>query len=227
MNLTDKVIVITGASRGIGKEVARLASKEGAKVVINFRVNKKEATNIVKEIKKISGDAIAIKANVRKMDQMQKMVAKIIKKWGRIDILINNAGILGKGYFSDVSHKIMEEVIDTNIKGVINTTKAVLPVMLKQRDGVIVNISSGAGKTGLPKFSVYSASKFAVLGFTESLGRELEEKSIRVYAVCPGQTATDMTNYEGMPPSKVAKRVIDCAKEALGLSPGENTEIYK
>ncbi|MBI2405698.1 SDR family NAD(P)-dependent oxidoreductase [Candidatus Microgenomates bacterium] len=113
-----------------------------------------------------------------------------------------------------------------NISGLIHLTNIILPIMQKQKDGIIVNISSGAGKRGGAKMAVYSATKFAVIGFTQSLAQEVEKNNIRVYAVCPGTTATEMGDYTGIPPEKVARRIIKCVKEELGLSPGEDTEIY-
>jgi short-subunit dehydrogenase len=122
----------------------------------------------------------------------------------------------------------LHRMIDVNVKGVVSMVYAVVPIMEKQKaGGVIINIASGAGKTGYPNLAVYSATKFAVIGFTQGIGKELAEENIRVYAVCPGMTATDMTGFSGMPPEKVAKRILEAATERLGLSPGEDTEVYR
>lgn len=226
MELKDRVILITGAARGIGRATAILAVREGARVVVNYNTSKKEAEDVVAEIKKFGGQGLVIKADVADRQQLKIMVDKIIREWGRIDVLINNAGIfVWKDLFQQTPEEIDRE-IDVNFRGLVHLTRLVLPIMQKQKDGVIVNISSGLGKRGMANAAVYCATKFAVLGFTQSLAGEIEKDNIRVYAVCPGQTATEMGDYAGMPAEKVAKRIIQCAKEELDLHTGEDTEIY-
>lgn len=154
------------------------------------------------------------------------MAQEVIDKWGRIDVLINNAGMYIDGNLTEHSTEQVDMMIDVNLRGTIQTTRIVLPHMLKQKDNVIVNISSRLGKKGGSGAVVYSASKFGVIGFTQALGRELRRDNIRVYAVCPGLTATDMGDFDGMPPEKVAQRIIDAARETLGLETGGDTEIY-
>ena len=128
--------------------------------------------------------------------------------------------------FEETSPQEIDWQIDVNIRGLIHLTHIILPIMQKQKDGVIVNISSGAGRQGFPGYAVYCATKFAVLGFTQALAQEVEKDNIRIYAVCPGTTATDMTGHAGMSAEKVARKIIECVKEELGLSPGDDTEIY-
>lgn len=226
MDLKNKVVLITGASRGIGAETAILASHEGAKIIVNFHENEKKAKDVVDEIQKKGGEAISIKADVTNFLQVKSMVKKTVEQWGRIDVLINNAGVLNAGYILDLTYEKIDETLNVNVRGVIYVTKEVIPHMIKKSDGVIVNIASGAGKKGHADYSVYSASKFAVLGFTQGVARDVAKHNIRVYAVCPGRVATDMTGFDGMPVHKVAKRIIDCSKENLGLFPGQDTEIY-
>lgn len=226
MDLKGKVILITGASRGIGAATAILAAKEGAKVVVNYNRSKKEAEKVVGSIEISGGDAVAIQADVARREDEQKMVNGVIKKWGRVDVLINNAGVLAWGNLTENKPEQIDWQLDTNLRGLIHLTHLVLSLMRKQKAGIIINISSGAGKTGYPGLAVYSATKFAVLGFTQSLAHEAQRDNIRVYAVCPGMTATDMTGGTGMSPEKVAQRIIACAKEELDLQPGEDTEIY-
>ncbi|MCH7730688.1 SDR family oxidoreductase [Patescibacteria group bacterium] len=226
MNLSGKIVLITGASRGIGASSALLAAKEGAKVIVNYRKNKSKAADVVKQIEKGGGHALTIQADVSNLSQIKNMVKKIIDKWGKIDVLINNAGVFTSGSILNQTKEKIEETIDVNLKGVIFTSREVIPLMIKQKDGVIVNISSGAGKRGHADYSIYSATKFAVLGFTQSIAQELTRHNIRVYAVCPGKTATDMTQFRGMKPEKVAQKIISAVKEYLGLTSGENAEIY-
>lgn len=226
MNLKDKVILITGASRGIGAATAMLAAKEGAKVVMNYNKSKEEAEKVVQLIERSGGEAIAIQANVAKREESQKMVHQIIKQHGRIDVLINNAGVLAWKYLTEETPEEIDWEIDTNFRGMVHLVRLVLPGMQKQKEGVIVNISSGLGKHGMARAAIYSATKFAVLGFTQALAGEVIKDNIHVYAVCPGQTATEMGDWDGMPVEKVAQRIINCAKEELDLQPGNDTEIY-
>ncbi len=226
MDLKGKVFLITGASRGIGAATALLAAKEMVKVAVNYKKNLSLAEKIAQEISKTGSESLICQADVSDITQVKSMVQKIIDEWGRIDVLINNAGVLNSGHILNLTYEQIEETIDVNIKGLIIVTKEVTPHMVGQRDGIIVNISSGAGKRGHADYSVYSATKFAVLGFTQSIAQDLAGHNIRAYAVCPGHVATDMTGGLGMPPEKTAKRIIETVKEILNLESGENTEIY-
>lgn len=226
MDLKDKVVLITGSSRGIGAETAILASRQGAKIIVNYRQNEKKAAGVVDKIKKGGGEAIAIKADVSSLTQVKNMVKNALKKWGKIDVLVNNAGVLNSGHILNLTNQQIDETLNVNIRGVIYVSKEVAYHMAKNEDGVIVNIASGAGKRGHADYAVYSATKFAVIGFTQALAQDLAGDSIRVYAVCPGKVATDMTGYRGMPVNKVAERTVECIKENLGLASGQDTEIY-
>ena len=229
MDLKGKSILITGGSRGIGRATAILAGKQGANVAINYFKDKKSATATTREVEKAGGKAAIVQGDVAKSTDATRMIKKTKEKFGSLDILINNAG-LSAGFkpLEEVSLAKWHQVVDVNVKGVINTTYAVIPIMQKQKGGgVIVNIASGAGKSGIPNLSVYSATKFAVLGFTDAMGKELADRNVRVYAVCPGMTATDMTGHQGMPVEKVGQKIIKAASESLNLRPGENTEIYR
>lgn len=226
MDLKNKAVLITGASRGIGAATAILAAKEGAKVVVNYNKNSEEARKVIQSIKTSGGQAIAIKADVGKTKESQKMVNQIIERWGKIDVLINNAGVLVWKYLAEETLKEIDWEIDTNFRGLVHLTRLVIPIMQKQKDGVIISISSGLGKYGMANAAVYSATKFAVLGFTQALAGEVIKDNIRVYAVCPGQTATEMGDWVGTPVEKVAQHIINCTKEELGLSSGSDTEIY-
>ena len=219
-------MLITGASRGIGAETAILASQEGAKVIINYRKNKKKAQQVVAKIQKMGGEAISMQTNVSNLIEVQNMVKKAVDLWDRIDVLINNAGVLNSGQIQNLNYEKIDETINTNIRGPVYVTKEVIPFMVGGSGGVIINIASSAGKKGSANYPVYSASKFAVLGFTQGIAQDLIRYNIRVYAVTPGKVATEMTEFVGIPIQKVAKRIIDCSKENLGLTPGQDTEIY-
>lgn len=223
MDLKDKVVLITGASRGIGRATAVLAAREGARVVVTGR-NQNDIDATILELGKEY--AFGIRVDIRTSPEVKKMIEATVKKFGRIDILINNAGVYHGKDFLEQTEEEWNEEIDINVKGMLNCTYITAPLMVKQNNGVIVNISSGLGKCGLPGQASYCASKFAVIGFTQAFAQEVEHLGIRVYAVCPGTTATDMTGNIGMPTEKVAGRIIACAKEELGLQSGEDMEIY-
>ncbi len=225
MKIPDKVTIITGSSQGIGKASARLFAENKARVVVVAR-HKKEVDETVSGLQKSGAVALGFSGDVRSIDGMRRMKNKVLGKFGRIDILINNAGIANWKNFLDLKPEDWNKEVDINFKGILSCTYVVAPVMIRQKDGVIINIASGAGKTAYSGLSVYSATKFAVLGFTEGFAQEVIDDNVRVYAVCPGMTKTQMTNFQGMPPEKVAKRILETAEEGLGLQPGENTEIY-
>ena len=226
MSLKDKVVLITGASRGIGAATALITAKEGAKVIVNYNNSRTEAEKVVQSIKTFGGDAVAIKADVSSRDELQKLIDQSIKTYGRIDVLVNNAGVLEWGYFPKLTSKQIDRQLDINLRGVIHLTHLVLPLMKKQKDGVIVNIASGLAKHGMAKAALYSATKAAVLRFAQSVAPELADHNIRIYTVCPGQTQTEMGDWAGTPVEKVTNHIVKCAKEELGLESGSDTEIY-
>ena len=226
MDLKDKVVLITGASRGIGAATAILAAGEGVKVIVNYNNSAAEAEEIVQSIKTSGGDAVAIKEDVADLKQIKNLVDKSIKTYAQIDILINNAGVMEWGYFAKLTPEQIDKQIDVNFRGVMHLTHTILPIMKKQKEGVIVNIASGLGKHGMAQAALYSATKSAILRFTQSVASELAQQNIRIYAVCPGQTATKMGDWAGTPVEKVANHIIKCAKEELDLESGQDTEIY-
>ena len=162
------------------------------------------------------GELLAAAADVSDAQQVQGLVETVLNRFGCVDVLVNNAGILWVGEFAEQDHASMGAVIDVNIKGVMYVTRAVLPSMQARASGVIVNVSSGAGLTGFRDLVSYCTSKFGVVGFTQSLDRELRDHGIRVYGLCPGRVATDMqVQYSrariGMPPETIAKRLLELA----------------
>ncbi len=192
--LRDMVAIVTGASRGIGRAIAQALAEEGAKVVINYASASTAAQQVVSEITSFGGEAIAIQADVSEQDQVEALVNAVMEKWHRIDILINNAGITRDTLLVRMKPEDWQAVIDLNLTGVFLCTKAVSKVMLKQRSGRIINITSVAGQMGNPGQANYSAAKAGVIGFTKTVAKELAGRGIIVNAVAPGFIATDMTS---------------------------------
>ncbi len=193
MMLKNKVALITGASRGIGRATALLFAKEGAKVIVNYAQAKKDADEGVREIKKRGSDAIAIHADVSDETAVKKMVEEGIKKFGRIDILVNNAGIVFDVPFFEKTVAQWKRTIDVNLIGVFLCTKLVSTHMLKQKSGVIVNVASTNGllKGGSPFSMDYDATKAAIINITASMAEEFAPH-IRVNSVSPGWVDTDI-----------------------------------
>src|SRR4028118_415509 len=192
--LRDRVAVITGASRGIGRAVALALAAEGANVVVNYASSSAAAQDVVAAITDAGGSAIALQADVSKLEQIDALVKDTLEKFGRIDILVNNAGITRDTLLLRMKPEDWQAVIDLNLTGVFLCTKAVSKVMLKQRSGRIINIASVAGQMGNPGQANYSAAKAGVIGFTKTIAKELASRAITVNAVAPGFIATDMTH---------------------------------
>jgi 3-oxoacyl-[acyl-carrier protein] reductase len=192
--LSGKVAIVTGASRGIGRSTALALASEGAKVVVNYASSSKAAEKVVQEISALGSEAIAVAADVSKVDQTDALVESAMTKWGRVDVLVNNAGITRDTLLLRMKPEDWQAVIDLNLTGVFLCTRAVSKIMLKQRSGRIVNITSVAGQMGNPGQANYSAAKAGVIGFTRTVAKELASRGITVNAVAPGFITTDMTN---------------------------------
>lgn len=192
--LTDKTALVTGASRGIGRAVAKMLAAQGAYVYVNYLGSEQAAQETVSEIVKDGGNAEAIQCNVADFKQCGDMVAAIMKKSGRLDILVNNAGITRDGLLMKMSEEDFDQVMDINLKGTFHTIRHASRFMLKQRSGKIVNITSVSGVLGNAGQANYSASKAGVIGLTKSAARELASRGICVNAVAPGYVKTDMTS---------------------------------
>ncbi|MBD2183081.1 3-oxoacyl-[acyl-carrier-protein] reductase [Planktothrix sp. FACHB-1355] len=192
--LRGQVAIVTGASRGIGRATALALATEGANVVVNYASSSGAAEEVVAEITKVGGNAIALQADVSKADQVDALLNATMDKWGRVDVLVNNAGITRDTLLLRMKPEDWQAVIDLNLTGVFLCTRAVSKVMLKQRSGRIVNITSVAGQMGNPGQANYSAAKAGVIGFTKTIAKELASRGITVNAVAPGFIATDMTS---------------------------------
>ncbi len=191
--LDGKVAIITGSSRGIGKAAALALAEQGAKVVVNYARSGGAADEVIAEITGNGGEAIALQADVSKADEVDAMVKATLDKFGRIDVLVNNAGITRDTLLLRMKPEDWQAVIDLNLTGVFLCTRAVSKIMLKQRSGRIINISSVAGLMGNPGQANYSAAKAGVIGFTKTIAKELAPRGITANAVAPGFIATDMT----------------------------------
>ena len=199
-SLQDKVAIITGASRGIGRAAAMALATEGAHVVVNYARSSSAADEVVAEIQKMGGEAISLQADVSQADQVEALIRATMDKWGRIDVLVNNAGITRDTLLLRMKPEDWQAVIDLNLTGVFLCTRAVSKIMLKQRSGRIINIASVAGQMGNPGQANYSAAKAGVIGFTKTVAKELGARGVTANAVAPGFIATDMT--ENLPNSE-------------------------
>lgn len=193
MLLDHKVAIVTGASRGIGRAVALTLAGAGAKIVINYAGNEKAAREVEEQIVAQGGEALVVQADVSQMNDVEKLVKQTTERFGRIDILVNNAGITRDNLLMRMKEEDWDAVMNTNLKGIFNCTKAISRVMMKQRSGKIVNMSSVVGVMGNAGQANYAAAKAGVIGFTKSMARELASRGITVNVVAPGFIATDMT----------------------------------
>ena len=190
----NKVVCITGGSRGIGKEVAIKYAENGYDVVINYVSDRTDVESIKKEFNEKGVQSLIIKADVSKADEVEEFVKKAIEKFGKIDVLVNNAGITKDNLLMRMSEEEFDKVIEINLKGTYLVTKAVTKYMMKKRNGSIINLSSVVGVAGNAGQCNYSASKAGIIGFTKSVAKELASRNIRANAVAPGFIETDMTN---------------------------------
>ncbi|MDW0169564.1 MAG: SDR family oxidoreductase [Nitrososphaeraceae archaeon] len=212
--------LVTGSGRGIGRETAILLSKKGFNLIICSR-NQNEIDSVVKEIKSFGNDRIlARECDVSVSSQVNRVVNEALDIYGRIDVLINNAGISYVKKLIDTTEEEWDNTLDINLKGSYLFAKAIVPHMIKHNYGIIINVSSGAGKIGFEDISAYCASKFGMIGLTESLASEINNYNIRVMTICPGQVATKMQKdidsqyYElnknkMLHPRKVAEKIAD------------------
>ncbi|CAI8738308.1 3-oxoacyl-[acyl-carrier-protein] reductase [Bacillus velezensis] len=200
--LNEKTAVVTGASRGIGRAIALDLAKNGCNVVVNYSGNEAKANEVVDEIKSLGRNAIAVKADVSNSEEVQNMMKEAVAAFSSIDILVNNAGITKDNLLMRMKENEWDDVININLKGVFNCTKAVTRQMMKQRSGRIINVSSIVGVSGNPGQANYVAAKAGVIGLTKSSAKELASRNITVNALAPGFISTDMTD-------KLSKEVQD------------------
>ena len=232
--------IVTGSTRGIGKETALLLLQKGLNVIISSR-SQQSVDNVIQEIHdkfpSKKENVLGLKCDVSKYSDVKSLVDVSVKTFGRIDVLVNNAGIVYFKSIMDTTEEEWNNTIDTNLKGVFLFTKEVLPYMIENKSGVIVNVSSGAGKSGFPNLSAYCASKFGVIGFTESIAKEVSNYNVKVMAICPGGVDTKMiddivrdgynlSNRNLMKPEQVAKKIYDMIFNQKDYYNGQSIEFY-
>ena len=192
--LKGKCAIITGASRGLGKAIALKFASLGANIVLNYRSSEKEAIEVENEIKGLGVEVLSVKGDISKLEEVLNLVSVAKERFGNIDIIVNNAGITKDTLLLRMKEEDFDSVIDVNLKGVFNCLKSITPIMVKQKYGKIINISSVVGLTGNAGQVNYAASKAGVIGMTKSLAREVGSRGITVNAVAPGFIETDMTH---------------------------------
>lgn len=207
-----KVALVTGASRGIGRAIALELAKKGAVVAVNYAGNEVKAQEVVDEIEQLGSKAIKIKANVAVEEEVKQMVKETISTFGSLDILVNNAGITRDNLLMRMKESEFDDVIQTNLKGVFLTTKAVTRQMMKQRYGRIINVASVVGISGNAGQANYVAAKAGVIGMTKTAAKELASRNILVNAVAPGFIETDMTDQLTEEQHKTMAELIPLAR---------------
>lgn len=203
--MEKKVALVTGASRGIGKACALALAESGFSIVINYVSSKAGADAVVEEIKSKGGDALAVQFDVSNKKQVNAAIEEIIKTYGQIDVLVNNAGITRDGLIIRMDDENWEAVINTNLNSVFYVTKPVVKAMMKKRSGSIINMASVCGIYGNAGQTNYSAAKAGIIGFTKALAKEVASRGITVNAVAPGFIQTDMT--DGLETEKIAENI--------------------
>lgn len=189
----DKVALITGATRGIGKQIAITLAKEGYNIALNYRKENEELEQVKKELEESNVEVLAVQGDVSSFEDCENFVKQVIEKFGKIDVLVNNAGITKDMLLMRMKKEDFEQVIDVNLVGIFNVTKNAISYMLKARSGRIINISSVVGISGNAGQTNYSASKAGIIGFTKSLAKEVASRNILVNSVAPGFIETSMT----------------------------------
>lgn len=195
--LKGKTAIVTGAAKGIGRAIALKLASNGANIVLNYRSSEKQAIEVEEEIKKLGVQVLRVKGDISNLSDVENLVNQAKEKFDKIDIIVNNAGITKDTLLLRMSEQDFDSVINTNLKGVFNCLKTIVPVMVKQKSGKIINLSSVVGLVGNAGQVNYAASKAGVIGMTKSLAKEVGSRGITVNAVAPGFIETDMTEVLG------------------------------
>lgn len=228
MKLQNKSVIVTGGGRGIGEYIAKKLAREGGNIVLTGRTTK-DIEKVSKDINDAGGRAIFIRGDVTREEDVKTVIHETIKEFGKVDVLVNNAGVGLKKYIWETGVEEFEEVMDVNVKGIFLYMKHIIPE-LDLNGGLIINISSGAGKEGIPMLSAYCASKFAVIGLTESAAAEV--KNVKIVALCPGSVDTGMfrrlfpDEKADLKPDDVAEKVADICTHPEKYRQGQSIEIY-
>ena len=223
MDLNKKTVIVTGAARGIGLGIAQAFSQEGANIVLadlgslqagewTYGLSSTKQLEVAAEsVTKQGGKAIAVEVDVSKRDSVHRLIAQTQDLFGNVDVVVNNAGIVKAGGFANYDEKSWDQTFAVNVKGTFLVSQAAVAIMLENGSGAIINISSIAGKRGYPHMSAYCASKFAIIGLTQSMAQELAPSGIRVNAICPGILSTAIWDYLSF-----SDRVQSLVKNELG-----------
>jgi NAD(P)-dependent dehydrogenase (short-subunit alcohol dehydrogenase family) len=219
MKLKDKVALITGGGRGIGKAIAMAYAREGAKLALCARTGS-ELEQTVKEIQALKADCKGWSCDVSLEEPVRDFVANVMKVFGRIDVLVNNAGVMTRPVpIAELEVKKWDYTIAVNLRGPFLVTRAVLPIMMKQKSGSIINVSSSIGRTAYANFIAYATSKWGLEGFTQTIAAEVRSHNIRANTVEPGYVATKLTGYRGSKPESVTDLFVYLAsEEAKGVT---------
>ncbi|MBI2985618.1 MAG: SDR family oxidoreductase [Deltaproteobacteria bacterium] len=219
MKLKDKVALITGGGRGIGKAIALAYAREGAKLAICARTAS-EIEETAKEIKVLGTECLAVVCDVSVEETVTKLAQQVKDKFGRIDVLINNAGVMTRPVpIAETEVKKWDYTINVNLRGPFLVTKAVLPLMMRQKSGAIINVSSSIGRGAYANFGAYAVSKWGIEGFTQTLAAEVRSYNIGVNSVEPGYVATKLTGYSGSSPESVTEVFVFLGTdEAKGIT---------
>jgi 3-oxoacyl-[acyl-carrier protein] reductase len=215
--LEGKTAIITGASRGIGRGIAKVFAGQGANVAFTYSASKEAAQKLEKELNALGANAKGYQSNAANFDQAQELAAEVLKEFGSIDILINNAGITRDNLLMRISEEDFDKVIEVNLKSVFNLTKAVIRPMMKQRQGSIIHMSSIVGIKGNAGQTNYAASKAGIIGFSKSVALELGSRNIRSNVIAPGFIETEMT-------AKLNEKVVDEWRSSIPLKRGGSPE---
>ena len=192
--LKDKVAIVTGGSRGIGEQIVRKFASQGATVAFTYLSSREKANSIVTDIQEEGGEVMAVHSDASSFVQAEGLISSVLDKYGKIDIVVNNAGITSDTFILRMDESQWDEVMDINLKSVFNITKHALRPMLRQKSGSIINMSSVVGVFGNAGQSNYAASKAGIIGFTKSIAKEMGSRNIRCNAIAPGYIETDMTS---------------------------------
>ena len=213
MKLKDKVALITGGGRGIGKAVAMAYAREGAKLALCARTAS-ELEQTVKEVQALKAECKGWSCDVSLEEPVQDLIASVMKVFGRIDVLVNNAGVMTRPVpIAELEVKKWDYTIAVNLRGPFLVTQAVLPIMMKQKSGSIINVSSSIGRSAYANFIAYATSKWGLEGFTQTLAAEVRSHNIRANTVEPGYVATKLTGYSGSKPESVTEVFVYLASE--------------
>ena len=220
----SKIVLVTGATRGIGKQIAITFAKQGYDIAINYRDENEQLENTKKEIENLNVNCLAVKGDISCYEDCENIAKEVVNKFGKIDVLVNNAGITKDMLLLRMKEEDFEKVIDVNLVGTFNMCKNVIPYMMKERNGRIINIASVVGISGNAGQANYAASKAGIIGFTKSIAKELASRNILVNAVAPGFIETDMTNVLKDDIKEIIKNTIPLKREG---KPEEVANVVK